>query len=260
MALLEEFPSIVVLSGDGNLWWAGAMNIGVGWVLARAGEHDVVVSLNNDTVAPPGYLERLLQAHASARDALIGSVLVSASDCRTVIDGGVHVTWATAKYHTAARGTELPANSGVMPELESVDLLSGCGTLIPARAFRRAGPYRQDRLRHYAADFEFSRRALRYGFALLVDWASPLYVHEDQTGIHAAVASAGMRGLLRSFWSMRSANDIRMRLAFAMSACPRWALPLYIPLDYARVTLGSLRRTAASRPSTSTADPRSSHE
>ena len=241
-ALSAEFPTVVVLKGDGSLWWTGAMNLGVGWVLGRAVPSDLVLTLNNDTIPPTDYVEGLLRAHELTPDTLIGSLLVQADDKRTIIDGGVHINWVTAKFHTAWRGIPLTIDERGGPQLHPVDVLSGCGTLVPVRAYRRVGPYDQDRLRHYAADFEFSRRAGRAGFDLAVDWNSPLYVHQAETGIHASVEDHGPLGLLRSFWSIRSANDIRTRLAFAMAACPRWALPLYVPMDLIRVTTGSLRR------------------
>lgn len=241
-AVRAEFPRTEVLRGDGSLWWTGAMNIGVGWVLSRATADDVVVTLNNDTLPPTGFLEGLLRAHQQVPHALIGSLLVSAGDWQTIIDGGVHITWATAKFHTCDRGDVYHEATESHPQLRPVDVLSGCGTLVPLDAYRRAGPYDEQRLRHYAADFEFSRRAGRHGFRLLVDHSVPLYLDETQTGIHASTAKRGLRGLARSFWDIRSANDFRTRLRFALAACPPAVLPLYVPMDYARVVAGSLRR------------------
>lgn len=241
-ALSEEFPTVRVLNGNGTLWWTGAMNVGVHWALAHANPEDVVLSLNNDTIPPVGYLERLLRAHIAAPDALVGSLLVSATDRRTIVDGGVTLDWATAKYRTAGRGDTADVGVDVPPSLRRVDVLSGCGTLIPACVFERVGTYDEERLRHYAADYEFARRAGRYGFGLFVDWASPLHLWEAETGTHASTTTAGFGGLLRSFWDIRSANDFRNRWRFAVAACPRWALATYVPCDYARVVFGSIRR------------------
>ena len=241
-ALAMEFPTVTILKGDGMLWWTGAMNVGVGWALARAEPQDVVLSLNNDTIPPPRYLERLLRAQAAAPNALVGSLLVSATNRKTIVDGGVTIDWATAKYRTAGCGNTVDVGADVHPSLRRVDVLSGCGTLIPVCVFERIGTYDEVRLRHYAADYEFSRRALRAGFGLFVDWASPLHLWEAETGIHASAASTGFGGLLRSFWDIRSANDFRNRWRFAVAACPRWALPTYVPCDYARVVIGSIRR------------------
>lgn len=241
-AIAEEFPTVRILKGDGNFWWTGAMNVGVGWVLARAKPQDLVLTLNNDSIPPPEYLERLLRAHAVAPQALIGSLVVSATDRKSIVDGGVTIDWKTAKYRTAGLGDVLDDGADGPPRLRCVDVLSGCGTLIPVTAFSRTGMYDEARLRHYGSDYEFARRALRAGFDLFVDWASPLYLWEVETGIHASVSRAGLGALLRSIWSIRSANDFRNRWRFAVAACPRWALPTYVPCDYTRVVIGSLRR------------------
>jgi GT2 family glycosyltransferase len=241
-AIAEEFPTVKVLHGDGTLWWTGAMNVGVGWALALAALHDVVLSLNNDTLPPAGYLTGLLRAHAAAPRALIGSLQVSATDRETLVDGGVTIDWPTAKFRTVGRGQTVGCDEPPGPDLRRTDVLGGCGTLIPVNAFRETGPYWEQGLRHYAADYELSRRAARAGFDLFVDWGSPLYVREAETGIHASVGGGGVTGLLRSFWGIRSANDFRVRWRFAVAACPRWALPSYLVCDYVRVVVGSVRR------------------
>ena len=47
--LARDFPSTVVLRGDGDLWWTAATNLGVAWALKRATDADYVLTLNNDT-------------------------------------------------------------------------------------------------------------------------------------------------------------------------------------------------------------------
>jgi GT2 family glycosyltransferase len=245
--LAREFPDVVVLRGDGSLWWTGAMNMGVGWALSRAVDADVVVSLNNDAAAPSGWLEGLLRAHAAAPDALLGSFILSAADRATVVDGGVTVHWPTAKYRSAGRGGRWTSRTADAPDLRPVDLLGGCGTLIPVRIVRRVGPYDQRNFPHYAADYELSRRAAAAGFPLYLDRASMLYLREEESGVHARVGGRGVATLLRSFWSRGSANDLRVRWRFARRACPRRWQSTYIPCDYVRVVGGSLARYWAGR-------------
>ena len=115
------------------------------------------------------------------------------------------------------------------------------------RAFRQIGLYDEYSLRHYGADYEFSRRALAAGFALYVDKASMLYVRERESGLHLSVGTRDLTALVQSLWSIKSANDLRLRWRFARRACPRRWQPAYIPCDNARVIAGSLRRHWARR-------------
>ena len=248
-AVAEEFPSVKLLRGDGTLWWAGAMNVGVGWALdARpTGRRRALPERRHD---PASRLPRAAAAGARRRprrpDRLApGERRRSRHGCRRRRDGGLGD--GQVPYRRAGRsgGRRRHRGRGPGPDLRRVDVLGGRGTLIPVAAFRRTGPYWEQGLRHYAADYELSRRASRAGFGLFVDWASPLDVREEETGIHASVATGGMSGLLRSFWDVRSANDFRVRWRFAVRACPWWALPSYLPCDYARVVVGSVRRSQA---------------
>jgi GT2 family glycosyltransferase len=241
--IAREFPDVVVLRGDGTLWWAGSTNRGVGWALAHAADDDVVITLNDDTLPSADFVDRLLRAHEAEPHALIGSLLLSSSDEATVLEGGVSLTWSTAKIAPRGAGERWePPRADGPPLLRPTDVLPGCGTLVPVSAFRTAGPYRDRWLRHYAADYEFSLRARRAGYDLYVDWASPLIVHETATGLHAAASVATLGGLLTSLWNRKSATDLRTRLAFAVTACPPWALPLFLPFDIARVLLGGALR------------------
>ena len=251
--LAEEFPEVRVLRGDGTLWWTGATNVGVRWTMRRASDAAAIVTLNNDTLPPPDYIGRLLAAKASRPSALVGSLLVRAADRTTIVDGGIRISWPIAKYTSDQEKQALPAVRNPHPVFYRVDVLSGCGTMIPIRLFKKVGIYDERRLRHYAADYELSRRALAAGFPLYVDKTSILYVHERESGLHSAVGDRDLRALARSFWGIGSATDLRLRWRFARRACPRRWQPTYIPCDYARVLMGSLRRHWTNR---SYEDPR----
>jgi GT2 family glycosyltransferase len=55
----DRFPGVEVLTGDGNLWWAGGMRMG----MARALEHeaDVICWLNHDCIPEPGTIAALAE-------------------------------------------------------------------------------------------------------------------------------------------------------------------------------------------------------
>ena len=244
-ALAQEFPAVTLLEGDGSLWWTGATNVGVRWAMRQASRDDVVVTLNNDTVPPPDYIAHLAAAHDCQPNALVGSLLVRAADRRTIVDGGVRVHWPTAKFTSDQEKEPVSDVRAPASAFYRVDVLSGCGTLVPINAYRQVGLYDEMWLRHYGADYEFSRRALAGGFPLWVDKTSALYVHEEESGLHLYVGHRDTTTLLRSFWSLSSANDLRLRWRFARRACPRRWQPTYIPCDYLRVILGSVRRHLA---------------
>lgn len=236
----RDYPGTILLRGDGELWWAGATNTGVGWTLAHCSPDDWVVTLNDDTLLSESYLEDLTRPAAITPRALIGSVAVDETDPETIIDGGVRIDWWRAKFRLMHRGETLREaypNGG----LHAADVLSGCGTLVPVQAYRELGPCNARQLPHYGADYEFTRRADRAGYRVLVN-AGAVVQRRRSTGIHAEVGHGGFGALVRSFVSRRSSTNLAARVNFALLAAPRSLLLPYLFCDLGRVFAWSLRR------------------
>lgn len=56
--LQTEFPEVLVLYGDGNLFWTKAINMGIKKALALGAEY--ILTLNNDTIATSDFLEKMI--------------------------------------------------------------------------------------------------------------------------------------------------------------------------------------------------------
>jgi GT2 family glycosyltransferase len=243
-ALPRDFPSVILLKGDGDLWWTAATNRAVAWALERAIDDDYVLTLNNDTSFDADYLDNLLTAAEENRPALIGSLAVD-PDRGVVVEGGVRVNWLTAKKLVLARGVSLADLALWRPPPVAVDVLPGRGTLIPVSAFRSVGLYDATSLPHYGADYEFSRRAASSGYRLLVSYRAVLRVNPDKTGLHA---SHGPWAFLASFATRRSANELGHRWRYARLVCPRSTVVPYAVMDTLRVVVGGFRRQVLASP------------
>ena len=90
----NEFPEVIVLNGDGNLWWTKATNLGVKYALEQDAEF--ILTLNNDTILNEDYIEKMIYWVERKKDALLGSF---AFDFRTKkpIYGGEIINWKKVK-------------------------------------------------------------------------------------------------------------------------------------------------------------------
>jgi GT2 family glycosyltransferase len=237
----KEYPSTVLLRGDGNLWWTGATNLGIQHALRHAEGRDYVLTLNNDTVVRPNYLQCMLEAAVSHPKNLIGSITLSKEDESTIANGGVRINWLTAKYTCLAKGARYEEIHSLYPSLLPVDVLPGRGTLIPIEVFHRIGLYDGKNFPHYGADYEFSRRAKRNGYELLVNYEAVVISDITSTGMNNEVLAMSWAELRRSFFSIRSPYNLRYRWKFARLACPKPFLPSFFVFDAWRVFLGALR-------------------
>ena len=94
-------------------------------------------------------------------------------------------------------------------------------------------------LPHYGADYEFSRRAARAGYRLLVSYQAVLRVKPEETGLHAR---RGLGAFLAGFVTRRSANELGHRWRYARLVCPPALVVPYAAMDTLRIVVGSFRR------------------
>lgn len=207
---LAAQPDITVLNGDGNLWWGGAIQLGLEYVQKRRPtDADYVLFLNNDTWFEPEYVALLVEESKAANGAAIGSVIHEPDRDPPMTSLGARIdinrcaVWDKLSELSA---DEIRNPASVYP----VDALSGRGTLYPARLFERYGQMRTCMLPHYMADYEVAMRFARHGVPLLVSTrafvCSPPVYGNDVSGM--------------SFWkrcfSRRSSSNVFYRTFFYM--------------------------------------------
>ncbi len=237
--ITDEFSEVVLLKGEGNLWWAGATNWGVEYVLNRAKDDDFVITLNDDTVVHPDYIQTLLNSASKYPKTLIGSISVSDEDESVVFEAAVRVNWLTAKYTNLGKGKRYDSMLKSGSFLRQSDVVSGRGTIIPVEVFREVGLYDFKRLPHHGADYEFSRRANLKGYNLLINYKAIVVGHVKFTGLNSKVSRIKWRDLIKSFFSIRSPNNLKYRLIFARLCCVGMRFLVFYACDVGRLVIGS---------------------
>lgn len=162
---LASQPDIVTIKGDGNLWWAGAIQAGLRKALETAKPDDYVLMLNNDTCFEDHYVQKMVDLAKANAPAAIGSIVCDATTPDTLQSIGAKIdSWKLKVREMLAA----PRPREIEGPIYRVDVLSGRGTLYPVAALRAAGAMRPWILPHYLADYELAIRVARAGFALLV--------------------------------------------------------------------------------------------
>lgn len=177
--LALNYPDVVVLAGNGNLWWSGATNCGVMYALEN--KFDFILTINNDAVVAPDLLNRLLDFSTLFPDSVIGARINLLSEPRTV--------WATGMLLTAGMFPLLQQCHYLVSELELpdihkpyfVDSLPGNGVLIPANCFRKIGLFDNINCPQYFGDCEFFLRAKKAGYKIIVNLSAVIWNDEKAT-------------------------------------------------------------------------------
>jgi GT2 family glycosyltransferase len=174
-AFLSNPSDLVVLEGDGNLWWAGAIQEGLNYIRTQQPtKDDYVLFLNNDVWFDSDYVETLTQVSQHYDGAAVGSALHVVANTPLLASIGPRVY--IDRFKTTEVLFELGNDELHTPkEIYAVDALSGRGTLYPALLFERFGGMRPCLLPHYFADYELAIRFHRNGVRLLTSSKAIVY-------------------------------------------------------------------------------------
>jgi len=152
-AIRTEFPQIVILTGDGNLWWGRAINLGMQWAFEQGAES--VLWLNDDTHPHPGTLGQLVKLSRERQ-----AITTAQSKLRETGElhyGGLRKTNSGTEFISCPPG-----------EIGVCDTFCGNCVCIPRIAFERVGLIDTARFPHFAGDADYGLRAKEAGVLRLI--------------------------------------------------------------------------------------------
>lgn len=229
----ENYPGVIVVPGDGNLWWAGATNAGVERALhLSSSDDDFILTLNNDLTVQEDYLEAMTEASRLHPKALIGSVSVSIDNPEQIHFAGTRWNSKTAKYKPALDNRLTYSQLKTKYTEIETDLLPGRGILIPIVLFKEIGLYDTLHFPHYMADEDFSLRAKQAGYRLVLATKAAVRNHVSATGL--AKRQKNMSYYIDVFTSTKSPLKSRYRWNWAKRHATVFP-PVYFSFDLARI-------------------------
>ena len=235
----QQFPDVVLLQGDGNLWWVGAVNEGIRHVLDICNPDDYILLLNDDLIVPQNCISQFRKLASTFPNTLIGSVVVDINDRDIVAKGGVRINWITAKHHKLNQGKVLSS----FPEgfYVEVSFLTGRGVLIPSKVFRDVGLYKA----HYVqcGDPELTVRAAKAGYRLIVSYDAVVFSYPADKDHINSKTEYRLSDLATYFGDIRSHFHLRTKFWFAYDTAS--SLPqgmVYYVCDVARIVHHFMRR------------------
>ena len=233
---LAAQPDIASIRGDGNLWWAGAVDAALRQVLSRASDEDYVLFLNNDTTIGPDLVAKLVRVSREHHGAAVGTALRDHAPPHEFISIGPRMnTW---NMHVWDLINDLSPDERRAPKpTYEVDALSGRGTLYPVPVLRAIGSLHPGLLPHYHADYELAARARRKGFKTLVTTEAAVYT-ERGFGVHRQD-----RSTWRRWFDKGSPNNPLHQVAFRLLVGTPFERATAIP----RMLFATVRRLIPAR-------------
>lgn len=233
-AIQHLFPEVVILNADSSLWWTGAINRSLAYAIEHAAADDALLTMNNNNEVPNDYLQNLVDNYHNYPNSIITSVI---HDIKTdqLISPGYRQNWflATA-YPISFSKDHLPNATGIT----EVTHASGRGTLFPLEVFKHLGLFDERRLPHYAADYDFTFKAARAGYRIYSCLNCQVFSYVEETGLVKVLNNFSLKSLINYYFSIRSPANIKTRWWLGWNNCPRWYLPIYLIIDFFRISGG----------------------
>lgn len=211
--VLERYPHVVLLKGDGQLWWTGAIKMGT--LYAKTKGADYVFWLNHDDELESGALE-LLVTHINQKEILCCGVINTHDD--QIVKIGYRLNFF--KWYIALIEIQKVIGLGQIQKY-NIDLNGGHGVLIPMDLFLNSkSPIRAKLFPHYCGDFDFYFQARKLGFKIFSLPRAIIVNHPESSGLLGGAKINRFKQIFPYLFSRKSMGNLRDRPLMALLDFP----------------------------------------
>jgi GT2 family glycosyltransferase len=171
-AVRQNFPDIELISGSGDLHYAGGTNLGI--EAALFWQPDFIVIMNDDAVFHEEFLQRLIATANANPRSVVGALLLLWDEPHKVFQVG-------PKWQTLKGGWQMPEDLtafSVPQTAFEVDCIVGSCVLLPVEAIKECGLLDARRFPYGWGDAQYLTRIRKAGWKLFVEpkayvWCEP---------------------------------------------------------------------------------------
>jgi GT2 family glycosyltransferase len=204
----KYYPGVIILKGDGNLWWSGGINLAAHFALEKL-ECNYVLLWNNDIVIGDDYFRTVISLQSSYDEStIIGSKIYADFQSTTIWSMG---GWFNSRNGVIGMTAYMKKETGEYDTPVETEWLTGMGTIVPAKVVREIGYWDEKKFPQYIGDTEFTYRARLRGFRNIVDPRLVIWNDVTNTGM---AHGGSFRKLLQLVKDRRSLYNYHERVEF----------------------------------------------
>jgi len=203
----KHYPNTNILYGDGNLWWSGAINLGVNYSLNNLNPN-YIMFWNDDLIIESEYFSALekIVINEKFKKSIIASKIFYENEKERIFYNGAFID--TKKGSLYINREDLQNHSN---EIEC-DWTGGMGVLFPIKVFEEIGLVDNIYFPQYYGDADFSLRAKDAGFKIYCHNRLKLLNDRNATGVYH---NGSLLKYFQSLFSIRSPFNLKVHIKFA---------------------------------------------
>ena len=232
-AISIQHPMVTLLRGSGDLWWTGAIKMGMEYALSKGA--DYCIWLNDDTLPESGSIQSLID-YCNQHPKTIAAANILDPQTHEPSYGGV--ICQSFKIQTA-----------LATEKQSTycDGLNGNLVCLPASIVSVIGYPDNTVYPHYHGDTIYTHRAKRVGYQLVLRQKSIAYCRNDHASMSWLRSNQPFIEILKERLSIKSSHYWKAHLAYYMSFLGTVGVAIYLYEAWLKlILLISIRRIFSS--------------
>tara|TARA_B110000444_G_C18819116_1_gene586756 strand:- start:237 stop:1103 length:867 start_codon:yes stop_codon:yes gene_type:complete len=212
--IIENFPEVILLQQNGDLWWSEATNIGVRYAINMHATQ--IITINNDVLLDPNLLQNLVDYSFNYPNNLLMPIGFH-NETGVLIDGGWNINWKTAQY----RNMLDLVNSSSANQFHTVNVAPARCLLIPIMVFKKIGLFDSLNFPQAVADFDFTSRAFNAGFSVLVCHSAKIKLYPLASGGIDIIINKSIRNYFLHLFGRKGLGNLKAFIIFAVKNSPR---------------------------------------
>lgn len=197
-AVLDSFPKAVVLKGEGDLWWTGAVEMGRSYSIEHKFTHILIV--NDDLEFASNFFPPLVEASLQHPNSLIGSIKIDVSDHQTVLCSGYFVRDICKHFIDFYVGSNVRE---IQKDILKVDAIAGATLLMPVSVARDIGSFNTIDFPHNLGDLEYTYRANQSGYHCYTATQSRIFTEPNPNYLKAALYNTTRKQFIKNLLDSR---------------------------------------------------------
>jgi GT2 family glycosyltransferase len=154
-AIQNVYPEVTILSGDGKLWWTGAIKRGMEYAYTQGAQY--FIWLNDDTFPDPGSIQRLVHFCHTHPQSIVSAQCYSSLAFQNKTFGGQVINGQTLKLIEAE-----------VDQVIECDCVSGNLVCLPRSIVDEVGYPPSKKVPHNTGDVVYSYSAKKAGYDVYV--------------------------------------------------------------------------------------------
>ncbi len=218
---LASSRKLVIIQSGENLGFPGGNNVGIRYSLKR-GDLRYVLLLNDDTVASPDFLSKMIEvAEKDEETGIVGGKICYYHCPEKVWYGGGKLSlWRASGYNQQVGEADRVLSPGDRDQetrgVIEASFITGCLMLIRTELLQRSTLFREDYFL-YVEDTDFCYRALQEGWKLKVNLGAKIWHKGAPTKARKiSLMSSYYMTRNRLFFGFETVQGLRYRIVFAL--------------------------------------------